>query len=505
MSKTNKIDIVIIGAGFAGVGAGIKLKEAGITSFKIFEKGAEIGGTWRDNTYPGCACDIPSFLYSYSFEPNPNWSRSFSPHDEILNYIKHCVKKYEIESHIQLQTEIKEARFDETTGSWTILDNSGNKYTANVIISAPGPLNRPLYPKVNGIDNFKGESFHSMFWNHDYDFTGKKVAVIGTGASAIQFIPEIAKEVEHLTVFQRTPPWIQAKDNKRISDKSKKTFQRFPWYQKFWRELIYWFLEYRGLSQYADNKVRANRKKRSLEHLHNSISDKALIEKLTPNYEIGCKRVLLSDNYYPTLERENVTLETNATKEITANGIVDGTGKLHEVDAIIYGTGFHTTTYQHLYSVYGLDNKSLFDEWNEKGAEAYYGITSNGFPNLLHMVGPNTGLGHNSIIHMMESQLSYILDYIKKLQKLPGKTLDVKSEVQERFNIKTQEELSKMIWSSGGCSSYYLRNNDGKNTSIWPGTTMSYRKQTRKINLKDYQILENKKSKLKPSKTPVAS
>ncbi len=493
MSKTNKIDIAIIGAGFAGIGAGIRLKESGISSFKIFEKEGEIGGTWRDNTYPGCACDIPSFLYSYSFEPNPNWSRSFSPHHEILSYLKHCVKKYKIGSHLQFKTEIKEARFDDETGLWTIRDHNGSVYTATILISAPGPLNRPRYPEINGMDSFKGESFHSMFWNHNFDFKDKKVAVIGTGASAIQFIPEIAKRVKHLTIFQRTPPWIQAKADKDIPEKSKEKFRRFPWYQKFWRELIYWVLEYRGKAQYADNKVRVNRKKRALAHLHNAISDKTLIEKLTPDYEIGCKRVLISDNYYPTLERDNVSLETNATKEITTNGVVDKTGKLHEVDAIIYGTGFHTTTFRHLYQIYGLNNRSLFEEWNEKGGEAYYGITVNGFPNLLHMVGPNTGLGHNSIIHMMESQLNYMLDYIKKLQELPGKYLDVKKEVQEKFNENIQEQLSSMIWSSGGCTSYYLKNDDGKNTSIWPGSTVSYRKQTRKINLEDYRILESKK------------
>ena len=484
-----KLDVAVIGAGFAGIGAGIKLKQKGSVSFKIFERSHDVGGTWRDNTYPGCACDIPSNLYSYSFEPNPEWSKAFSPHYEIHDYLKHCVSKYNVKEHIQFNTEITKTFFDESNGYWNIIDAEGNRYLARVVISASGPLNKPLYPNINGLDSFKGESFHSLYWNHEYDLKGKKVAVIGTGASAIQFVPEVAKEAEQLTVFQRTAPWIERKFDKENSEKTKKRFRCFPIYQKFWRELIYWFLEIRGKSQYKPNEIREKRRTSALKYLEKSISDPELRKKLTPDYEIGCKRVLLSSNYYPTLNKENVELVTDAISEITENGIIDQSGKLHKVDAIIYGTGFYTTTYKHLYEVKGINRQSLFDKWSSEGGEAYYGMTVNGFPNFVLMVGPNTGLGHNSIVHMMESQLNYIMGYLKYLDNNPNSALNVKETVQNEFNQKIQQQLKTMIWSDGGCNSYYLKDSNGKNTSIWPGSTMSYRKQTKRINKTDYDIV----------------
>jgi len=495
MLAKNKLDVAIIGAGFAGVGAGIKLKQRGNTSFKIFERSNDVGGTWRDNNYPGCACDIPSNLYSYSFESNPEWSRAFSPHNEIHDYIKHCVKKYDISECIQFNTEIKKTFFDASSGYWSIIDTKDNIYLARVVISASGPLNQPLYPNLKGINTFKGTSFHSLYWKHDYDLKGKKIAVIGTGASAIQFIPEVSKEVAHLTIFQRTAPWIEPKLDRENSEKTKKRFRRFPVYQKFWRELMYWFLEHRGKAQYTPNKIRAKRRATALKFIEDSIPNLELRKKLTPNYEIGCKRVLLSSNYYPTLNKENVALVTDTISEITANEIIDTSGEKHEIDAIIYGTGFYTTTYKHLYEVKGINSVSLFDKWNKEGGEAYYGMTVSGFPNFLLMVGPNTGLGHNSIIHMMESQFNYILDYLNYLEENPNMFLDVKKVVQNQFNKKTQEQLKTMIWSDGGCTSYYLKDNNGKNTSIWPGSTLSYRKQTKRINKSDYDLIAIKSSK----------
>jgi cation diffusion facilitator CzcD-associated flavoprotein CzcO len=492
MYINKKLDVAVIGAGFAGIGAGIKLKQEGIESFKIFERSNDVGGTWRDNNYPGCACDIPSNLYSYSFEPNPEWSRAFSPHNEIHDYLKHCVKKYKITEHIQFSTEIQKVFFDVPNGHWVITDTNEKIYLARTIISASGPLNQPLYPKIKGINSFKGESFHSLYWNHSYDLKGKKIAIIGTGASAIQFIPEVAKEAAKLTIFQRTAPWIERKFDKENSEKTKKRFRRFPIYQKFWRELIYWFLEKRGKSQYEPNEIREKRRTSALKYLEKSISDPELRKKLTPDYEIGCKRVLLSSNYYPTLNKENVELVTDAISEITENGIIDQSGKLHKVDVIIYGTGFYTTTYKHLYEVKGINRQSLFDKWSSEGGEAYYGMTVNGFPNFVLMVGPNTGLGHNSIVHMMESQLNYIMGYLKYLDNNPNSALNVKETVQNEFNDKIQQQLKTMIWSDGGCNSYYLKDSDGKNTSIWPGSTMSYRKQTKRINMSDYNLVPTK-------------
>lgn len=488
MHKT--IDTLIIGAGFAGIGAAIQLKKQGIKSFLVLERKSEVGGTWRDNTYPGCACDIPSFLYSYSFELNPEWSESFSPHNEILDYLKFCVKKYGIEEHIIYDTPVEEVRFDTTKGNWKIKTKTERNFEARTIISCSGPLNEPSYPEIKNREAFKEPQFHSLHWQHDLDLTNKRIAVIGTGASAIQFIPKIAETAKEITVFQRTAPWVSPKNNQIFTETAKNRFRKFPSYMRFWRELVYWLLELRGTSQYKDNKMRKWRTKEAMEHLNTQISDPVLREKLTPNYTIGCKRILISDEYYPTLTKEHVHLETDTISAFTEKGVLTQSGKEVEVDVIIYGTGFKTTTFSHIYKVIGLNNRSLFEEWNQEGGQAFKGINVNGFPNFMITVGPNTGLGHNSIIHMMESQYKYILDYLKKLsQHPPHSYFDLKIEKQKVFNTQLQKELEQMVWTTGGCQSYYLKNRAGKNTSIWPGSTMKYRKLTKKVKLSYYNIL----------------
>jgi len=487
-------EVAIIGAGFAGVGAGIKLREKGQSSFVIFERATEIGGTWRDNTYPGCACDIPSFLYSYSFEPNHDWSRTFSRQGEILEYLKGCAEKYDILPHIQFNTSISKIRFDEGAGQWHIYDEEGRETIARSVISAAGPFNSAFFPDIKGRKSFQGESFHSLHWNHDYDLKGKRVAVIGTGASAIQFIPQIVQEVAELHIFQRTPPWIQPKMDNEFTEKAKAMFRKFPWYQRFWREFIYYFLENRGRAHFGNKRLRSKRTKEALAHLHASVKDPELRKKLTPDYEIGCKRVLISEDYYPAIQLPNVHLHTEGIAEIQEKGLETKESARIEVDAIIYGTGFYTTEFPEAYQVIGRGGRNLHEEWKGSGAEAYYGISVSGYPNLLHMVGPNSGLGHNSIIHMMESQLNYILDYLDKLDQTKEKSdyFDVKAHVQRQFNEKIQERLQKMVWTDGGCQSYYLLNRDGKNTSMWPGSTISYRKRTKKIQLEDYALIHGK-------------
>ncbi len=491
-SNVRTYDVGIIGAGFAGIGAGIRLKMEGYQSFIIFEKANEIGGTWRDNTYPGCACDIPSLLYSFSFEPNPNWSRSFSRQAEILDYLKYCAKKRDINRHICFNTEIKKVEFNKEAGRWKVTSQNGKTFTARLLISAAGPFNEAFIPNIKGKDDFEGEAFHSLHWNHDYDLEGKKVAVIGTGASAIQFVPEIAPKVKQLTVFQRTAPYITTKPDQEFTDTARDRFRRFPWYQRFWREFIYWFLEHQGRAQYANNSIRAKRKKEALDHLKNQISDPELRQKLTPDYEFGCKRVLISDEYYPTLERDNVELINESVYEILPNAVRTKLGVTRQVDTIIYGTGFYTTEFPNLYQLIGLSGHNLFDLFNQEGPEAYYGMTVKDYPNFFFMVGPNTGLGHNSIIHMMESQITYMLDYLRLLKETDNDRsyFNLKSEVQQTFNEEIQKRLATMVWSDGGCSSYYLKNQDGKNTSIWPGSTVAYRKRTKKVNINDYEIVK---------------
>jgi cation diffusion facilitator CzcD-associated flavoprotein CzcO len=487
------IDVAIIGAGFAGIAAAIRLKERGNTSFVLFERAGQVGGTWRDNIYPGCACDIPSPLYSLSFSPNPNWSRTYSTQPEILTYLNDVVERYGLNTQIRYNTEINRTEFSPSTGLWTLTSKMGQSTTARVVIIAVGPLNRPSYPKLNGLDTFMGKTFHSSKWDATYDLTNKQVAVIGTGASAIQFIPKIASQVKHLTVFQRTAPYVSARNDRAVSTVEQQIFRRLPIVQKAYRSMIYWLNEVQGfafLGNETFNKIGTNR---ALKHLKKTINDPVLRRKLTPSYTLGCKRVLISDDYYPALNRPNVELVTDGITAVKPNSIVDKSGLEHPVDAIIFGTGFVVGGVIGTMTITGRYGQNLFDDWLTKGAEAHYGITSSGYPNLLFMVGPNTGLGHNSIIHMIESQVNYALDYLNLLDKAgEGAYLDVKPEAQQRYNDAIQQKLADTVWASG-CQSYYL-DSKGKNTTIWPSLTTTYRKATRQANPADYDVVFSKQS-----------
>lgn len=478
--------VAIIGAGFAGLAAAIRLKQENRNSFIIFERAAEVGGTWRDNVYPGCACDVPSHLYSYSFELNPNWSRAYSTQPEILAYIKGCVTHYQLEKQIRYNTEITKLQFIESEGHWLLSSDDGYSTTARIVISATGPLNRPNLPTIKGLDTFKGTVFHSSNWNHNFDLTGKKVAVIGTGASAIQFIPQIAPKVKQLTVFQRSAPWITPRMDRKLSNFEHSLFKAVPGVQRLVRSLIYWILELRGLSLLGNETIHRFGAKMAKKHLEDAIKDPILRDKLTPNYKMGCKRILVSDDYYPTFKRENVSLHTNGISEITPSAIIDENGVAHEFDAIILGTGFVAAEMLLDTKIIGLNNRDLLAEWLEDGPEAYYGITVSGFPHLMFLVGPNTGLGHNSIIHMIESQVNYIIDFLKMLNKKgENAVLDVKPVIQAEFNRKIQDELTDTVWASG-CKSWY-QTDKGKNTSIFPGLTVRYRRETKNVNPADYQ------------------
>lgn len=484
------LDAIIIGAGFAGIGMAIKLKKNGHESFLILERANEIGGTWRNNNYPGCACDIPSFLYSYSFELNPNWSNLCAPHKEILKYLKHCVNKYKLEDHLKTNTTVKSVVFKKNKGIWEITDSKGNVLSTKMVMAGVGGLNEPLFPKIEGINNFKGESFHSSNWNHKYNLNGKKIGVIGTGASSIQIIPHIINGLKKMTIFQRTAPWISPRKNIEITEISKNRFKKYPLYSRLCRELIYWILELRGMFKYKNSLTARALKKESSEFLKNSVKDKDLLKKLTPNYELGCKRILYSNLYYEAVQKKQVNFVTDNISKIVENGIIDSKGNLHELDAIIYGTGFKTAQFTHMFELEGLNGKKLFEEWNNNGGEAYYGMTSDDIPNFIFLVGPNTGLSHTSIIHMMESQYNYALDYLKNLKRKPNTFFNLKKYVFNEFNKNLQKKLSKMIWSTGGCQSWYINGENKKNVTIWPGTTFLYRYKTRKVNMNDYNIIK---------------
>lgn len=479
--------IAIVGSGFAGLCMAIKLKQAGIDSFTIFERHGELGGTWWANHYPGAACDVPSHLYCFSFEPKPDWSRAFASQPEILDYMRHCADKYDLRRHIRFNTEIAGAEFDEATGLWRVHARNGETVTARAVVMGNGPLSEPALPRIPGIERFRGKSFHSAAWDHGYDLTGKRVAVIGTGASAIQFVPEIAPKVSRLHVFQRTPPWIIKRPDRAYTRFEKWLFRVCPPVQRLHRLMIYCIYEGR-----APAFVRATWAMKLLElgarrHLRKGIRDPRLRRTLTPDYVIGCKRVLLSNDYYPALTRPNVELVTDGIAEIREHGIVTRDGRERPVDAIIYGTGFRATqTLSHV-RIVGRHGRDINDVWREQGgAQAYLGTTVAGFPNLFLMVGPNTGLGHNSIVYMIEAQVTYLIQCLRMLRDRRLKYLDVRPEVQEDYNLRLQERMKRTVWATG-CKSWYLAEN-GKNVTLWPGFTFSFRRQMRYFDPAKYEL-----------------
>lgn len=486
MSKSNYNEIIILGAGFAGICMGIQLQKAGIKDFIIVEKADDIGGTWRDNTYPGAACDVSSHLYSYSFEQNPNWNRMFSGQKEIYNYLKHCVAKYQLESYIHFNIEILGGNYNETTGKWTLQTNKEDR-ECRFWVNAMGPLNRQNFPNIQGRTSFEGAAFHSSQWNHDFDLKDKKVAVVGTGASAIQIIPAIAAQVKELVVFQRSPAWVMPKPDREMSSIEKTLFRKLPFVQRLYRNSIYLLNELTALALVYKPKWTKLIEKLATLHIKKYIKEEQLRKKLLPDYNIGCKRILLSNDYYPALKQDNVEVFTKGISEINAKGIVTADGKQKNFDAIVYCTGFTASEFPQHFKVTGKDKKELLKEWSN-GPEAYLGSTVAGFPNMFFIIGPNTGLGHTSMIFMIESQVNYIIDAIKKVKAQDVMAMEVKEEVQERFNREIQDKLKGTVWSSG-CSSWYLTSY-GKNTTVWPGFTFEFWNRNKKVILSDYHWIK---------------
>lgn len=483
-TQDEEYDVVILGSGFAGLCMAIKLKEAGITSFIILEKASEVGGTWRENSYPGCACDVQSHLYSYSFEGNPNWSKSYAGWKEIQDYILHCTEKYQLRPSIRFNSDINEATFDETNARWNIRTTNGTHYKAKSFVMGSGPLHVPAIPKIKGLESFKGNTFHSAQWDHSYDLKGKNVVSIGTGGSAIQYVPEIAPDAKRLYVFQRTPAWILPRRERNYSNFQKQLFKRVPLIRKLYRTLLYFNNEIRVLPIYHPTLAKFLSKFAKW-HIKSSLNDASLVEKMTPDYTIGCKRVLISNKYYPAFNRDNVELVTDGIQEIKENSIVTVDGKERPVDAIILGTGFVTDprSYMKDFTITGLNGRTLMKQW-EKGAESYLGINVSGFPNLFQLVGPNTALGHNSVIFMIECQVNYIIESLKLLKKKNARYMNLHHDALESFNEAITEGLKNTVWSSG-CNSWYTQD-DGKNFTIWPGTTIKYYTRTRRVITEHY-------------------
>ena len=476
--------IIVVGTGFSGLCMGVKLREQGEEDFVLLERAGDVGGTWRDNTYPGCACDVESHLYSFSFEPNPNWSRLYAPQPEIFAYLKHVATKYDLLRHIRFHANLTGARWDEARKLWVVKAEDGRIFEGEILVSGMGGLSNPAYPNVPGIDTFEGRAFHSATWDHGFDLEDKRVAVIGSGASAIQFVPAIAPKVAHLTYFQRTPPWVVPKMDRPVRPDERADFAANPWRQQLARTKLYWMLEARFLAFKFKPEWMNLVAKVGKHRIRKHIKDPALQAKLTPDYTPGCKRLLISNEYYPALARTNVEVVTEGIKEVVPKGVVTQDGQFHEVDAIIFGTGFKVQDPIPKGTVFGRGGADLAEVW-QHGAEAHMGIAVAGFPNFFMLMGPNTGLGHNSMVFMIESQAHYILEAIKAMKEQRIRALDVKPEVQKQFVDGVQKELERTVWQSG-CKSWYI-NEQGRNTAAWPGFTFAYRLKTRRFKLKQYQ------------------
>lgn len=479
------VEVLIIGSGFAGLGTAIRLDKDGRRDFLVLERGSEVGGTWRDNTYPGAACDVPSHLYSYSFELNPNWSRSFSPQPEIQQYLRDTARKYGVLDRHLFDTDVTEARWNESAQRWDVETTSG-PFSAHVLISAVGALAEPQLPDLPGIDSFRGHIFHSSRWNHDAQLAGKRVALIGTGASAIQIGPEIAPDVAHLDVYQRTAPWVLPRGDRPYSKLERLAFKHIPLAQRLSREAIYWgrealvlgFAYYPALLQLVQRMAEKNidrglRRKRELR------------AAVTPNWQIGCKRMLISNTWYPMLDRENVDLITEGIAEIRENAIVSRDGTVREVDAIVVATGFHVTDSPTFERIIGAQGRSLADVWRETGQQAYKGAAVHGFPNMLFVIGPNTGLGHSSMVYMAESHINYVASALEEMDRHRLATFEVREDAQADYNSRVQQRMKTTIWTTGGCSSWYL-DAHGNNTTLWPSFTFAFRQQTRKFDRHAY-------------------
>jgi len=479
------ISVAIIGAGFAGIGAAIRLKDQGITDFVIFERGTRVGGTWRDNTYPGAACDIPSRLYSYSFAPNPDWSHTYSGSAEILGYIDTMVESFGIAPYIRFEHNVSGISYDADAGEWTIDLDGREAVRAKSVIVASGPLANASFPNIPGIEDYEGHKIHSARWDHNYDFTGKKVAVVGTGASGVQIIPELVKVAESVKVFQRTPGWVLPRLNTATSGWLKKIYKDVPLAEKLMRSAWFWGHESVAVGVVWDSPFTRLVEALSLANLRAQVKDPWLRRQLTPDFSAGCKRLLMTSDYYPALQQDNCKLVTWPIARLSPKGIRTVEGIEHQFDAIVFATGFEVSKAGTPIPITGIDGRDLASEWS-RGAYAYRSVAVSGYPNLFFTFGPNSGPGHSSALVYMEAQIDYIVGAVSKLLQYDWKSLDVRPEVQDRYNQDIQRRLKTTTWNSG-CQSWYLTE-DGFNATMFPGFATQYVNQLKTLNLEDFKI-----------------
>jgi cation diffusion facilitator CzcD-associated flavoprotein CzcO len=478
------VRIAIIGSGFGGLGTAIRLKQQGMDDFVVLERAADVGGTWRDNSYPGCACDVQSHLYSFSFAPNPGWSRSFSPQPEIQAYLQRCARDYGVLPHVRFDHEVTDARWDDDAQRWRIRTSQG-PLTAQVLVMAAGALSDPVIPDLPGLDRFQGRAFHSARWDHGYDLRGKRVAVIGTGASAIQFIPEIQPHVARLHVFQRTPPWILPRHQRELRPGERRLFRRVPAAQRAARGAIYLARE-AFVVAFRNPRAMGVAQAVALRHLRKSVPDAALRQKLTPDWTMGCKRILLSNEYLPALAQFNVEVVTDGIAEVRARSIVTADGTEREVDAIIFGTGFQPTDPPLAHRTRGRDGRTLAQVW-AGSPRAHVGTTIAGFPNLFMLMGPNTGLGHTSVVYMIEAQVEHLLGALQHMRAHGIAAVEPRPEAQEAFVAGLDRRMTGTVWTSGGCRSWYL-DETGRNSTLWPDFTWRFRRRVARFEPAEYAM-----------------
>ncbi|MGW4328217.1 flavin-containing monooxygenase [Nocardia sp. NPDC004573] len=500
--STHTLDVAVIGGGFAGIGTAIRLKQRGIHDFAIFERGTAIGGTWRDNTYPGAACDIPSRLYSYSFAPNPNWSRTYSGSNEILGYIEAMAAEFRLGPHIRFGHNISGIAFDEQAGVWEIsVEGHAEPIHARAVVLASGPLANASFPDIRGIETYRGHKIHSARWDHEYDFTGKRVAVVGTGASAVQIIPELVDKAASVKVFQRTPGWVLPRVDRRTNGLTKELYRRVPAAEQLARRAWFYGHESVALGVVWNTPLTRVVELVGKAQLRRQVKDPWLRRQLTPDFRAGCKRLLMTDDYYPALQRDNCKLITWPIARISEHGIRTAEGIEHQADCIVFATGFDVSKTGTPVPVIGRDGRNLAEEWS-RGAYAYKSVAVSGYPNLFLTFGPNSGPGHNSALVYMEAQIDYLVGAIGVILDRDLRMLDVRRDRQDRYNAAIQRKLSATTWNSG-CRSWYLTD-DGFNATMYPGFATQYVHQLRAVDLDDYLVVEQTADQRRQRVAPVS-
>jgi cation diffusion facilitator CzcD-associated flavoprotein CzcO len=477
-------DVAIIGSGFSGLGMAIRLKQAGMDDFIVLERADDVGGTWQANTYPGCACDVPSHLYSFSFAPNPDWTRTYSAQPEILSYLRECADRFGVRPHVRLGCAVESATWLEQERRWE-LQTSGGTIRARVLVAGMGPLTEPRIPDLPGLESFEGDVWHSARWNHDVELAGKRVASIGTGASAIQYVPAIQPDVAQLHVFQRTPPWVLPHTSRPTSRWERRLYRAIPALQRLMRGWIYAGREVLVLGFVKNPRLMTVVERLARKHMAQQIEDPELREKVTPDYTIGCKRILPSNRWYLTLAKPNVELVTEGVREVRARSIVAADGSEREVDAIVFGTGFQVTDIPAAQRVRGRGGRLLDDLWHGS-PRAHLGSTIAGFPNLFFLLGPNTGLGHSSMVYMIESQIAHVMGALRLMRERGAETIEVRADAQERYNAALERKLDGTVWNTG-CASWYL-DRTGRNSTIWPDWTWRFRRRAARLDPAEYAL-----------------